>query len=67
MNNQISINSINLIIEKGWTSWDDVENEIERIREDFKLLESSEIYDEAYAMFSTIYCVSILDLKEHMM
>ena len=27
--NQIQINPINLIEEKNWTSWDDVENEIE--------------------------------------
>lgn len=63
MSNQISITPINLIKEKGWSSWDDIENEIEKIREEFNLLDSTSIYDDAYSMFETIYCVNALELK----
>jgi hypothetical protein len=65
MSNQTSTTPINLITEKGWSSWDDIENEIERIREEFNLLESTSRYDDAYSMFETIYCVNALDLRAY--
>ena len=52
--NQIQINPINLIEEKNWTSWDDVENEIELIREEFDLVDSTSIWDEEYLKFIEI-------------
>jgi hypothetical protein len=64
--NQIQINPINLIDEKGWTSWDDVENEIERIREEFNLIDSTSIWDEAHFKFIEIYLVNPIDLKSHL-
>ena len=63
--NQIQINPINLIEEKNWTSWDDVENEIELIREEFDLVDSTSIWDEAYFKFIEIYLVNPIDLKVH--
>jgi len=63
--NQIQINPINLIEEKNWTSWDDVENEIESIREEFDLVDSTSIWDEAYFKFIEIYLVNPIDLKVH--
>ncbi len=63
--NQIQINPINLIEEKNWASWDDVENEIESIREEFDLVDSTSIWDEAYFKFIEIYLVNPIDLKIH--
>lgn len=63
--NQIQINPINLIEEKNWTSWDDVENEIESIREEFDLVDSTSIWDEACFKFIEIYLVNPIDLKVH--
>lgn len=63
--NGISINPEELIIEKGWDSWDDVENEIEKIREDFDLLDSKSMWDEAYFKFEEIYHVNPVELKKY--
>ena len=63
--NEISRNIENLVFEKGWESWDDVENEIEKIREKFDLLDSTSRYDEAYDKFEQIYQVNPLVIKKY--
>jgi hypothetical protein len=64
--NSISRNIENLIAEKGWTSWDDVENEIEYIREKFDLLDSSSRYDEAWDKFEQIHHVNPMVIKKYL-
>ena len=63
--NEISRNIENLVLEKGWESWDDVENEIEKIREKFDLLDSTSRYDEAYDKFEQIYQANPLVIKKY--
>ena len=64
--NSISRNIENLIAEKGWTSWEDVENEIEDIREKFDLLDSSSRYDEAWDKFEQIYHANPMVIKKYL-
>lgn len=63
--NEISRNIENLVDEKGWESWDDVENEIEEIREKFDLLDSTSRYDEAWSKFEELYHVNPIELKKY--
>lgn len=62
---QISRDIENLINEKGWDSYEDIENEIERIRDEFDLINSNSRYDEAYSKFEELYHVNPLDLKKY--
>jgi tetratricopeptide (TPR) repeat protein len=64
--NSISRNIENITIENGWESWDDVENEIENIREKFNLMDSTSRYDEAYDKFEQIYNINPLDIKKYL-
>jgi hypothetical protein len=63
--NPISRNIENLVDEKGWDSYDDVENEVEKIRDDFNLIDSPSRYDEAHSKFKELYHVSPLELKKY--
>jgi hypothetical protein len=63
--NEIARNIENLVDEKGWESWDDVENEIEEIREKFDLLDSTSRYDEAWGKFEELYHANPIQLKKY--
>jgi hypothetical protein len=63
--NQISRDVENLVNEKGWDSYEDIEAEIEKIRDEFNLVDSKSRYDEAYSKFEEIYHVNPIDLKKY--
>jgi transcription elongation factor len=64
--NSISRDIENLIDEMGWNSYEDIENEIEKIRDEFNLTDSNSRYDEAYSKFEEIYHANPIDIKRHM-
>jgi len=53
-----------LLDQHDWTSWDDIENEIERIREDFDLVDCTSMWDEAWFKFEEIYLVNPIEVKD---
>lgn len=55
----------NLVNEAGWTSYNDVEAEIEQIRDEFNLNDCTDIYDAAHFKFEEIYNINALAIKTY--